>query len=54
MSTAGWFLLIGGLLLFMGMSGAVLRRVPVTSAILYLCVGLLLALPGWVFTTSIR
>lgn len=46
MSTAGWFLLIGGLLLFMGMSGAVLRRVPVTSAILYLCVGLLFGPTG--------
>jgi sodium/hydrogen antiporter len=46
MSTAGWFLLIGGLLLFMGMSGALLRRVPATSAMLYLCVGLLLGPTG--------
>ncbi|MEZ5706567.1 MAG: cation:proton antiporter [Burkholderiaceae bacterium] len=46
MSTAGWFLLIGGLLLFMGMSGAVLRRVPATSAMLYLGVGLLFGPTG--------
>lgn len=46
MSIAGWFLLIGGLLLFMGMSGALLRRIPATSAILYLCVGLLFGPTG--------
>ena len=46
MSTAGWFLLIGGLLLFMGMSGALLRRVPATSAMLYLGVGLLFGPTG--------
>ena len=46
MSTAGWFLLIGGLLLIMGMSGALLRRVPATSAIVYLGVGLLLGPTG--------
>lgn len=47
MSTAGWFLLIGGLLLFMGMTGALLRRVPATSAMLYLGVGLLLGPTGF-------
>jgi sodium/hydrogen antiporter len=46
MSTAGWFLLIGALLLFMGMSGALLKRVPITSAILYLGVGLLFGPTG--------
>lgn len=46
MSNAGWFLLIGGLLLFMGMSGALLRRAPATSAIIYLGVGLLFGPTG--------
>jgi NhaP-type Na+/H+ or K+/H+ antiporter len=45
-STAGWFLLIGGLLLFMGMGGALLRRAPITSAIVYLGVGLLFGPTG--------
>ena len=46
MSTAGWFLLIGGLLLVMGMGATLLRRSPVTSAIVYLAVGLLLGPTG--------
>jgi NhaP-type Na+/H+ or K+/H+ antiporter len=46
MSTAGWFLLIGGLLLFMGMGGALLRRAPATSAIVYLAAGLLFGPTG--------
>ncbi|AOW15421.1 sodium:proton antiporter [Hydrogenophaga crassostreae] len=46
MSTAGWFLLIGGLLLFMGTGGPLLRRSPATSAIVYLGVGLLFGPTG--------
>ncbi len=41
MSSAHWFLLVGGLLLAMGMTGPALRRLPVTSAIIYLAVGIL-------------
>ena len=36
-----WFMLIGGLLLVMGLSSSLLKRSPVTSAIVYLAVGLL-------------
>lgn len=46
MSTAGWFLLIGSLLLVMGLGGALLRRAPATSAIIYLGVGLLFGPTG--------
>jgi len=42
MSNAQWFVLIGVLLLVMGMSSTVLKRLPVTSAIIYLGVGVLL------------
>ena len=41
MSNAQWFLLVGGLLLGMGLSRPLLGRLPVTSAIIYLLVGLL-------------
>jgi sodium/hydrogen antiporter len=41
MTNAFWFLLVGGLLLVMGLSYSVLKRLPVTSAIIYLAVGLL-------------
>lgn len=41
MSNAQWFTLIGALLLFMGLTKSVLKRSPVTSAIIYLAVGLL-------------
>ena len=41
MSNAQWFLLIGGLLLVMGLTPTVLKRAPITSAIIYLAVGLL-------------
>lgn len=41
MTNALWFLLVGGLLLARGLSSSLLRRVPVTAAILYLAVGLL-------------
>lgn len=36
-----WFLLVGGLLLVMGLTSATLKRLPITSAIIYLAVGLL-------------
>lgn len=41
MSNALWFLLIGGLLLARGMTDSMLKRLPVTPAIIYLAVGLL-------------
>ncbi|MEO8598746.1 MAG: cation:proton antiporter [bacterium] len=41
MSTALWFLLVGGLLLFMGLTSSRLKLLPVTSAIIYLAAGLL-------------
>lgn len=40
MTHAQWFLLIGALLLFMGLTRSLLERTPVTSAIIYLAVGL--------------
>lgn len=40
-STPFWFLLVGGLLLFMGLTSSRLKRLPVTPAIIYLAVGLL-------------
>ena len=41
MSNGAWFLLIGGLLLARGLTPAIIRRVPVTSSIIYLAVGIL-------------
>jgi len=41
MINAGWFMFVGGLLLFMGLTSSILKRSPVTSAIIYLAVGLL-------------
>lgn len=41
MINAGWFMFVGGLLLFMGLTCSILKRSPVTSAIIYLAVGLL-------------
>ena len=41
MSNAQWFLLVGGLLLAMGLSSPKLKQLPVTTAIIYLAVGLL-------------
>lgn len=37
-----WFLLVGGLLLIMGLTSSALKRLPITTAIIYLAVGLLL------------
>jgi NhaP-type Na+/H+ or K+/H+ antiporter len=41
MSEALWFVLVGGLLLARGLTASLLRRLPVTPAIIYLAVGLL-------------
>ncbi len=41
MSNALWFTLVGGLLLVMGLTSSILKRSPVTVAIIYLAVGLL-------------
>ncbi|HAF45856.1 MAG TPA: sodium:proton antiporter [Gallionellaceae bacterium] len=41
MSTAQWFIFVGGLLLFMGLTASILKRSMVTSAIIYLAVGVL-------------
>lgn len=42
MTTIHWFILIGILMLARGMASTTLSRLPVTSAIVYLCVGLAL------------
>ena len=41
MTSAQWFLLVGGLLLARGLTSSMLKRLPVTPAIIYLAVGLL-------------
>jgi NhaP-type Na+/H+ or K+/H+ antiporter len=41
MTNAQWFMLVGGLLLFMGLTASILKRSPITSAIIYLAVGVL-------------
>ncbi len=41
MTPAQWFILVGSLLLLVGLTSSLLRRLPVTSAILYLMVGVL-------------
>ena len=41
MNGALWFLLVGGLLLVMGLTPSFIKRLPVTSAIIYLSIGLL-------------
>lgn len=40
LTNAGWFILIGSLLLAMGFIPTTLKRLPVTSAIIYLAVGI--------------
>lgn len=40
LTNAGWFIFIGGLLLAMGFIPTTLKRLPVTSAIIYLVVGI--------------
>lgn len=46
MNTAQWFALVGAILLVMGVASTVLKRVPITSAMLYLGVGLWLGPTG--------
>jgi len=41
MTNALWFLLVGGLLLARGLTSSLLKRLPVTPAIIYLAVGML-------------
>lgn len=41
MTNAYWFLLVGGLLLAMGLTSSILKRLPITPAIIYLAVGIL-------------
>jgi len=41
MNNALWFLLVGGLLLARGLTSSMLKRLPVTPAIIYLAVGIL-------------
>jgi NhaP-type Na+/H+ or K+/H+ antiporter len=41
MTNAQWFMLVGGLLLVMGLTSAILKRSPFTSSIIYLAVGIL-------------
>lgn len=40
MSTSVWFLLVGALLLCIGLTAGMIRRLPVTTAIVYLAVGI--------------
>ncbi|MHB8920900.1 MAG: cation:proton antiporter [Halothiobacillus sp.] len=46
MTHAQWFLLVGGLLLAMGLTSSVLKRLPITPAIIYLAVGILIGPSG--------
>ncbi|MBK9709849.1 MAG: cation:proton antiporter [Kouleothrix sp.] len=46
MAFTHWYLLAGGLLIFMALAGSVLRRLPLTTAIVYLAVGLGLGSAG--------
>ncbi len=46
MNSAHWFILTGGLLLAIGISSSVLRRLPVSSAMLYLAVGIVVGPTG--------
>ena len=41
MTDAQWFMLVGGLLLVMGLTTSMLKRAPLTSAIIYLAVGVM-------------
>lgn len=46
MTNALWFLLVGALLVVMGLTATVLKRSPITAAIVYLMVGLLVGPSG--------
>ena len=41
MTSALWFLLVGGLMLARGLTTSLIARLPVTPAIVYLSIGLL-------------
>lgn len=47
MSFVNWIAFTGGLLLIMAFSSAYLRRLPVTSAVIYLAIGLAVGPAGW-------
>ncbi len=42
MNATVWFIVVGGLFVFMAVSGSLLRRLPLSTAIIYLAVGFLL------------
>ena len=46
MPAAGWFLLVGALFIFMALSSSVLRRLPLTTSLVYLVAGLTVGLLG--------
>lgn len=46
MTTATWFLLLGSLLLAMGLTAPFVKKLPITSAIIYLTVGLVVGPMG--------
>ncbi|MBK5206907.1 MAG: sodium:proton antiporter, partial [Polaromonas sp.] len=46
MTNAQWFFMVGGLLLVMGLTFTVLKRSPITAAIIYLAVGLVVGPSG--------
>ena len=46
MSVTAWFVIVGVLLLAMGTSVGVVRRLPLTAALIYLGVGVLLGPAG--------
>ncbi|MHB1249163.1 MAG: cation:proton antiporter [Polaromonas sp.] len=46
MTNDQWFLMVGGLLLVMGLTFTVLKRSPITAAIIYLAVGLVVGPSG--------
>ena len=39
MMSAHWFLLVGGLLLFIGLTSSILKRLPITPAMINLAIG---------------
>nr|WP_275096909.1 cation:proton antiporter [Sedimenticola hydrogenitrophicus] len=46
MNSPAWFLLVGGLLLAMGLTVPLIKRLPVTSSMIYLAVGILVGPMG--------
>lgn len=46
LNNAGWFLLVGALLLAMGLTTQGLKRLPITSAMIYLLVGMIIGPMG--------